>query len=130
MSWTEKAVGRHQNITLLSETYTLPASATIGYSSVIEQFSPDFANNDRNIAVSLNASAVSGTNLDIALYGSDTLDGADKFPLKDALVADITATGWVTGPIDLNEYPAAYYFIAWTADADESANTIEVKIMG
>ena len=26
--------------------------------------------------------------------------------------------------LDLNAYPMPYYYIGWTADADESANTI------
>ena len=44
--------------------------------------------------------------------------------------SDITATGTVAGLIDLNAYPAAFYYLAWTADVDESANTIAVKVMG
>lgn len=130
MAWTQSSVGANKNITLLSESYTAPSSATTEYSTVIKEISPDLSKNNRYVTFSLNASAVSGTNFDIALYGSDTEAGTTKFLLKDALVADITATGWVTGLIDLNAYPAAYYFVAWTADADEDANTISVKVMG
>jgi len=130
MSWTSTGVtGKKRNITLLEETFTLPASATIGYSTVIDDFGPNLDNNNRWISASFNASAVTGTNLDIALYGASS-DGGTKFLLKDAVVADITATGTVAGLIDLNAYPAAFYYLAWTADADESANTIAVKVMG
>jgi hypothetical protein len=130
MSWTSTGVtGKKRNITLLEETFTLPASATIGYSTVIDDFGPNLDNNNRWISASFNASAVTGTNLDIALYGASS-DGGTKFLLKDAVVADITATGTVAGLIDLNAYPAAFYYLAWTADVDESANTITVKVMG
>lgn len=128
MAWTKTSVtGNKRNIAVLSETYTLPSSATTEYSSVIDQFGPNLDNNNRWIAVTLNASAVSGTNLDIALYGAKTSTGT-KSLLKDAIVADITATGAVTGLIDLNAYPAPFYFIGWTSDANESANTITVDV--
>ena len=124
MAFAEVSAGK---VSVLSESYTLPSSATIGYSSVIKK-QPDMSKANKYVTCTFNASAVSGTNLDIALYGSDTEAGTTKFLLKDAVVADITATGTVAGQVDLNAYPAAYYFLAWTADADESANTIAVKV--
>lgn len=127
MAWTKKGNG---HIGMISETYTLPSSATTEYSSVIKEFAPDKDKANKYITCQFNASAVSGTNLDIALYGSDTEDGATKVLLKDAVVADITATGEVAGQVDLNAYPALYYFLGWTSDADESANTIAVKVYG
>lgn len=130
MSWTPQSAGRG-NVGFITETYTLPSSATREYSSVIEEFYPNIPQRaNRYIMVGLNPSAVSGTNLDIALYGSTDRDGTTKVLLVDAIVADITATGWVFGQVDLNAYPFPYYFIAWTPDADESANTIQVLIAG
>lgn len=126
MAWTESS-GAQGRMLILTETYTLPSSATTEYSTVIEEISPDSRQN-RYVTFGFNASAVSGTNLDIALYGSATKAGTTKTLLKDAVVADITATGMVYGQIDLNAYPAAYYFLAWTSDADESANTIAVEV--
>jgi hypothetical protein len=125
MSWTKKSV---RSFLVAEETYTLPASATVGYSSEIDFAEPNLAVNNRFIAVTVNASAVSGTNLDIALYGAAS-SGGTKFLLKDTIVADITATGTLAAPIDLNAYPAPFYYIGWTADANESANTIAVKVM-
>jgi hypothetical protein len=72
----------------------------------------------------LNASAVSGTNLDISLHGTWEAGGSKVTLVSDALVADITATGNNVDILDLNAYPMPYYYIGWTADADESANTI------
>ena len=115
---------------VLSESYTLPSSATTEYSSVIKKVKPNLDNANRYVEIGFNASAVTGTNLDIALYGSDTEAGTSKYLLKDAIVADITATGWSFGQVDLNAYPAPYYFLAWTSDADESANTIATKVFG
>lgn len=114
---------------IAEETYTLPASATIGYSSVIDFLKWRYKGNQNEYATfKFNASAVTGTNLDIALYGSDSLAGTVKYLLKDAVVADIAATGTVAGTIDIKAYPAPYYFLAWTADVDESANTITVGV--
>lgn len=129
MAWT---LNSHAGILKLSETKTLPASATVGYSSVIDpeiHVGPDFSKNNRYVTFTFNASAVSGTNLDIALYACDS-DGSNAVSLKDAVVADITATGEVAGVVDLNAYPAQYYVLGWTADANESANTITVKVYG
>tara|TARA_R110002110_G_C12932244_1_gene668469 strand:- start:35 stop:478 length:444 start_codon:yes stop_codon:yes gene_type:complete len=110
--------------TVYQETYTLPASATIGYSTEIDFFSfnPELAN--KNVTVVLNASAVSGTNLDISLYGTWEAGGSKVTLVADTLVGDITATGNNVDILDLNAYPMPYYYIGWTADADESANTV------
>ena len=106
------------------ESYTLPASATIGYSTEIDFFSFDPKLANKNVTIVLNASAVSGTNLDISLHGAWEKGGSKVTLVSDALVADITATGNNVDILDLNAYPMPYYYIGWTADADESANTI------
>ena len=110
--------------TVYQETYTLPASATIGYSSEIDFFKFDPKLASKNVTIVLNASAVSGTNLDISLHGAWEAGGSKVTLVSDALVADITATGNNVDILDLNSYPMPYYYVAWTADADESANTI------
>ena len=110
--------------TVYQETYTLPASATIGYSTEIDFFKFDSSLANKNVAVILNASAVSGTNLDISLHGAWEAGGSKVTLVSDALVADITATGNNVDILDLNTVPMPYYYIGWRADADESANTI------
>ena len=110
--------------TVYQETYTLPASATIGYSTEIDFLKFDASLANKNVAVILNASAVSGTNLDISLHGTWEAGGSKVTLVSDALVADITATGNNVDILDLNTVPMPYYYIGWTADADESANTI------
>lgn len=113
-------------VTSAAETYTLPGSATTEYSTALpKECGPDPQKEKRFITVGLNASAVTGTNLDIGLYGILKPNG-EKVLLKDAIVADITATGLVAGQIDLNAYPAYEYYIGWTSDGDESENTIEM----
>jgi hypothetical protein len=129
MSWTKPSiVGNKRNIAVATETYTLPASATTEYSSAIDFVGPNLDNNNRWVAFGFNASAVSGTNLDIGLYVAATEAGT-KTLVKDAVVADITATGKATGLVDLNAYPGAFYFLGWTSDTDESANTIAVEVV-
>lgn len=134
MAWVKKTVedsaGR---VLFLKETYTLPdyaAAATYyGYSSIITDFGPNMRNQNRYISIGLNPSAVTGTNLDIDLYGSWTRDG-DKALLKSNIVTALDATGWVIGQVDLNAYPFPYYWVRWLADQDESANTIQVIVAG
>jgi len=115
---------------VLTETKALPASATIGYSSEINAIKPKLDGTVQNVGFSLKPSAIAGTNLDIALYGANKAGGT-KFLLKDALVADLTVDGEkVAGYIDVNVYPAPFYYVSWTADVNESANTIELEIFG
>lgn len=126
MAWTRSTIN---HLPTYSESYTLPSSATTEYSTVISRFRPSADNTNRYVQFQFTASAVSGTNLDIALYGSDTSAGTVKYLLKDAVVANITDTTTAAGIVDLNAYPAPYYFVAWTADANESANTLAVKVI-
>lgn len=123
---------RVNGVDLFSETISaLPADTTQVYSSVIKGFVPDLRNESRNITIVCTPSAITGTNLDIALYGSKTSAGTSKFLLKDAVVADLTADATaVAGVVDLNDYPAAYYFLGITADTDESANSMVIDVMG
>lgn len=126
MSWTKKT--EHGTIMVAKETKTLPSSATTEYSSEIDFLKPDNSKEHCYVEFGFNPSAVTGANLDIALYGAFETGGT-KYLLKDAIVADITAPGLVFGQVDLNAYPAPYYYLAWTSDADESANTIDVYVV-
>jgi len=110
--------------TVYQEAYTLPSSATLEYSSEIDFFSFDSSLANKKVAVILNASAVSGSNLDISLYGTWEAGGSKVTLVSDTLVTDIAATGNNVDILDLNAYPMPYYYIGWTSDADESANTI------
>ena len=79
--------------TVYQETYTLPASATIGYSTEIDFLKFDASLANKNVAVILNASAVSGTNLDISLHGTSVAGlclgcGVVSFHNKLSLVSE------------------------------------------
>lgn len=128
MAWAETSVGVGS---VLTETSTLPSSATTEYSSEIDNnnIKPNLANNNKYISGTIQASAVSGTNLDIGLYGAHS-SGGTKFLLKDAIVADITDGTLAVFTEDINALPAPFYYIGWTSDADESANTVTVSIFG
>jgi len=110
--------------TVYQETSTLPASATTGYSSEIDFFSFDSSLAEKKVTVILNASAVTGANLDISLHGAWEAGGSKVELVADGLVTDITATGNNIDILDLNAYPMPYYYIGWLAAEDESANTI------
>ena len=113
------------------ELLTLVDTATV-YSSVIsaikvrqEKGRPE----KQYVTFSFQASAVTGTNLDIALVGSDTLSGS-KFLLKDVVVADITDGTIVAGVIDVQAYPASFYWIRVITDGDEQLNTLAINVSG
>lgn len=111
---------------VLKQTYTLPTTG-VGYSDYFEVKAGP--NATRYIGGSLVASAVTGTNLDIALYGADTPTGTKRL-LKDAIVADITDTtlAVINHELKANGW-APYFFLGWTVDTDESANTIAVTVV-
>ena len=71
---------------IYQETYTLPASATIGYSTEIDFFSFDPKIANKNVTVVLNASAVDGSNLDISLHGAWEEGGSKVTLVSDALM--------------------------------------------
>lgn len=112
-----------------TETKTLPSSATLEYSSVMSFLKVIKGRLNQYVSFLVSASAVSGTNLDIALYGAMTESGT-KFLLKDAIVADVTNGVAQGGVIDLQAYPCPNYFVGWTADTDEDANTVTVSVFG
>jgi len=127
MAWTKTTANK---LLLMSESYTLPSSATTGYSTVIKEVGPDSSKETQNVTFTFLTSALSTGNLDMQLWGSDTEAGTTKFLLKDTIVTDIVnGDGTSACVIDLNDYPAPYYFIGWLAAGDEDANTITVKVM-
>lgn len=125
MPWIKRTVN---GMLVATEVVTLPASATIGYTSEID-FLKAVDDSARYISIRCTASAITGTNVDVSLLGTDTSAGT-KFTLLDAPVADITNSAKTAGAaVNLAAYPAPYYYIGLTADADESANTMTVVIM-
>lgn len=125
MAWVKLSIGVDSDVLYAREfEKTLPSSATTEYTSLIDFMGPSARNNNRWVSGYLNASAVTGTNLDISLHMSEDAAGTTKILLLDALVADITVTGVNPFLLDLNAYPGAYYWIGWLADGDESANNI------
>ena len=128
MAFTLKTVGIYQRG---RETVALVASGT-AYSSALPAAAHavlDTAAGTRKIVLQAKPSAVSGTNLDVALYGADDEAGTDKYLLLDAVIADLTTTAKVSGIVDLNLYPAPFYFVGFLVDADESANTVELTAL-
>ncbi len=128
MSMTKSRVN---NVDVFTQTVSaLPGDTTETFSEVIKGFVPNLKNESRNITIVCTPSAVTGTNIDIKLYGSKTEAGTSKFLLKDAVVADLTDGTAVAGVVDLNDYPAAFYFVSFTCDGDESANSMVIDVMG
>ena len=131
-AWTNKTANDLGRLYMLFDLAV--AGAAQGYSPVINGIKVRLGGKNQPlnqyISFSFNASAVTGTNLDIALYGADDSAGTAKYLLLDALVADITATGKVTGIIDIKAYPAPFYFISVTGDNAETGNTLRIDVSG
>jgi hypothetical protein len=114
------------------------AGAAQGFTSVIKAIKVrskslvigDGGSNGQYVSFSFTPSAVTGTNLDIALYGADTIDG-DKSLLLADIVAVLENDGVrITGIIDVQQYPSAFYFISVTGDNAETGNTMLIAISG
>ncbi len=117
----------------LQQTFDLAiAGAAQGFSAVIDgiKVKSKDKSNGQYINFSFTPSAITGTNLDIALYGADSIAGT-KSLLLDVLVADLTADGVrVSGIIDIQAYPSPFYFISVTGDNAETGNTLLISISG
>ena len=130
MAWSETT--NNNGYKVYTETLTLPASATVGYSSEIDFLEADPDNATKKVIIVANASAVSGTNLDLEIVGHWTKGtaGASMISLGvDGYIADITATGNNIDVLDVNTIPMPYHRLEHLADADESANTITYTII-
>lgn len=117
------------------------AGASQGFSPVIDAIKVRSKAQDKNntngsngqfVAFSFEVPAgIAGTNIDIALYGAKK-SGGTKSLLLDALVADITTGDTVkyTGIIDVQQYPASFYYISVTGDNVETGKLLNIEITG
>lgn len=129
MAWSNPTSSRDNFVTYWSETsISLPSSATTAYSSAITFLKRDLCVERQYIHILAVASAVTGTNVDIGLYGSFTETGT-KYLLADAIIADVTNSDKdKSAAFAIWQYPMPFYFIGHTTDTDESANTISYYI--
>ena len=127
MAWTPNT---QNDVPMYEELLiTLPSRDTTEYSSEIDFIRPNLEYENQWVAFIAHPSAITGTNLDIALYGAWESAGT-KVLLKDAIIADLTADDTpVVGLVDMNLYPCPYYYIAHTADGDEHLNTISYRVI-
>lgn len=127
MAWIHKS----ENNVLYSkeELITMPGTTATGYTSVID-FLDFLLKEGRSgyIEVAAHPSAITGSDLDISLYGSYTLTGT-KYQLLDTIVVDLSVDDVrVFGSVAIWQYPFPYYWIGFLTDTDESANTISFYI--
>lgn len=127
MAWTFNS-GKDENyMGIYSEDYLLP-NATLAYSTVITFLESQARQPGFMVTFSFKVDVLTGTNVDLALYGSITETGTKEL-LADAIVADLTDTTEKIGHLDIGLYPMPFYFLGWTTDADETSNTITAKII-
>jgi len=126
MSWLN--VGAN-NVPCKKEVITLPSSTGSAYSSVIDFVGPNTLHEHAYVNMTFKASAISGTNIDLVLFGSETTSSADAVDTGYSIAALTDATVLLKN-VDLNQYGFPYYFIKYTVDADEDANTLTIKVFG
>mgnify|MGYP001496358118 CR=1 FL=1 len=119
LAWGKRTTGNFGDL-VITTIITNSTTAANTFTPVIGF--ADYSNKAvRKITIFVEATTLTGTNLDFSLYGSDTEDGAVKYLLLDAPVADLTTGVAGVGIVDLNLYPAPFYFIGVLPDTDESA---------
>ena len=134
-AWTNKTNNNVGRVTMLFDLAL--AGAAQGYTPVIDAIKVrtksttpgENGSNGQNVGFWFLASAVTGTNLDIALYGAKTIGGT-KYLLVDTVVTDITDTTPAIGILDMQAYPAPYYYISVTGDNAETGNTLRIDVTG
>lgn len=132
VSWTPTV--QSNGDVILTGTSLLNEAVDTQYTNAFQVSGRD-ATGHRYVGFMVTATTVSGTNLDIALYGSMTDEssltgGADgnKVLLLDTIVADVTNGTVKGGIVDMALYPYPYYYVSVTTDADEKANTGTFKV--
>ena len=117
-AWTFQATG---NGNFVAKTIVTHASTATTATTAVMNFLKFKKTAKRNITIFVEATTITGPNIDVALWGSDTEAGTTKYLLLDAPVADLLTGIATPGIVDLNAYPAPYYFLVFTTEADESA---------
>ena len=121
MAWTKKTVN---GMGVYTETVTLGTTGSV-YTSKIDFLNLGIHAN-KYVTLSGYCATVSGTNVDVALYGS--MNDSTYIQALDAPIADIT-TGTTKGAtVDFKAYPYPYYKLGFLVDTDESANNVVVTI--
>lgn len=107
---------------------SLPSTVKTEYSSEIDFIKPNMDEANQWVAFIGYVSALSGTDIDVNLYGACT-SGGDKYILKTNIIPQITDTSVFIGIFDMNLYPSPYYYLSHTNQASESGNTITYRVI-
>lgn len=128
--WSSKVINSRGDILHTLAITSLPGDTTaLTTKNIPLRHGPDMTRVNRYISVVMVASAVAGTNLDIALQGAMDTSLTGEFTLLDAVVADITNSAKTKGGVvDLNVYPAPVYAFNITADTDNLANGLTIYV--
>jgi len=126
MSWTNTS---GNGMVIEAETITPPASSTV-YTSEIDFLKMDPTKESKNVTFVgvMDDDAVGEVGID--LYGAFETGGT-KFLLKSdvftAFAIGATAQNMRAGVVDLNDYPAPYYYLGTTTVATETGDaTLQV----
>ena len=124
MAWKKSTVGSFGDQLAVQTGIAAPASPFTVLTDEIDFLSLSKNYPNRYISVLVEGTGdVTSTSIEVALYGS-AVPGGTKFLLVDNIVTALTNSAKTSGArLDLNDYPAPYYYISMTSDADDTTGT-------
>lgn len=111
---------------ILEDTLTGPNATTV-YSEEISDARPDLRIANKKIGIYAKASAVT-TDLTMDIYGAASPGGTKVLLAANVLGGNIGTTNPSFYALDLNAYPMPYYYIGIKSTANNSANTVDLKV--
>ena len=124
MAWKHTNIGTFGDRVSIETAIAAPASAIPVYSTEIDFLPIHPRHPNRYISILAEGTGdVTSTHVEVALYGS-AVAGGTKFQLVDNIVTALTNAAKTAGArLDLNDYPAPFYYIAFTSDGDDTTGT-------
>lgn len=109
-------------------TADLAGSATTTYTAVMDFLEYNARSGGvQGVTVTGEATAVSGTDVNIHLFGSFNNNTANAIKLIDSVVT-VTNGVKASGTFDLRSYPVPYLWLGVQTDTDESGNDITIYV--
>jgi hypothetical protein len=128
MAWTKKTIGSFGD-QLYQETGLTAAAAAGAVYSPEMQIPIDANRTTRYISVLCEQTgSITSASITVALWVA-FVQGGQKFKVADNIVTALTNAAKTQGNrLDLNAYPAPYYYIGYTSTANDSAASFKTSV--
>ena len=118
---------------LVSEDAITGPNNTTAYSTQLLDLKPDTNKTTNKVLIAIKASGAFTTNGTMDIYGSWSPTNqeslGEKFQLVDNALSGNISTAWQTYVLDLNAFPAPYYYVAVHSTGDNSGKTFSIRVM-